>query len=100
MLKALAAVVFVVLLLGTRPVSATESSVCYPYCDFNHYYGPYDFTYYGPKSTALGQLGWFGFPRCGPSGECSPYLVYSYSGPRRGRVTVRPSRTRAIRPLQ
>lgn len=83
---------FVVALLaffcvGTRTVSAAE---CYPHCDYTHYYGPFDFTYVQP--------GLYGYPRCGPRGDCSPHLVYSTSGIRRGQITVRFPRTTAIRP--
>jgi hypothetical protein len=49
--------------VGTRAVSAAE---CFPYCDFNHYYGPFDFTHVQPDL--------FGYPLCGPRGNCSPYL--------------------------
>ena len=61
---------------------------CAPYCDFTHYYGPHDFTYVRP--------GLFAYPYCGPSGDCSPYLV---SSSRRyiGRVTVR-TFVRPVRP--
>jgi hypothetical protein len=70
------------------PGTASAEIGCAPYCDFTHYYGPQDFTYVRP--------GLFVYPRCGPSGECSPYLVSS--GQRwRGRITVR-SLTRPLRP--
>jgi hypothetical protein len=73
-----------VLLGGSAPASAEID--CTPYCDFVHYYGPHDFTYVRP--------GLFAYPRCGPSGDCSPYLVSS----RRyvGRITVR----RIARPVR
>jgi len=66
-------------LLAASPAAAEVG--CVPYCDFTHYYGPHDFTYVRP--------GLFAYPYCGPSGDCSPYLV---SSTRRylGRVTVRP----------
>jgi hypothetical protein len=68
------------LLAGASTAGAVE---CAPYCDFTHDYGPYDLTYKRP--------GLYAFPRCGPSGDCSPRAVYSY--PRRGvRITVRPRR--------
>ena len=79
-------------LLGaeTRAVSAAE---CYPHCDYNHYYGPSDFTYVRP--------GLYGYPVCGPRGECSPNLVYSTTGVRRrGQVTVRFPRAVPRRPAQ
>jgi len=65
-------------LLGSSPAAAEID--CTPYCDFNHYYGPHDFTYVRP--------GLFLYPYCGPTGDCSPYLV---SSSRRylGRITVR-----------
>jgi hypothetical protein len=66
------------LLAATATAAAAE---CYPNCDYNHYYGPYDFTYVRP--------GLYGHPICGPRGECSPYLVYSYSVPPRGRIEIR-----------
>ena len=74
------------LLFGSGPAWAEID--CAPYCDFNHYYGPHDFTYVRP--------GLFLYPRCGPSGDCSPYLV---SSSRRyyGRITVR-TVTRRARP--
>jgi hypothetical protein len=75
--------------LGTPDAPAAE---CYPHCDYNHYYGPYDFTYVRP--------GLFGYPRCNWRGECSPHLVYSTSGFRRGEITVRSPRARVIRPSQ
>ena len=52
---------------------------CFPYCDFTHYYGPYDYTWVRP--------GLFLYPRCGPSGDCSPYVIGSSRF--RGRVTIR-----------
>jgi hypothetical protein len=66
------------LLAGAGPAAAEVD--CTPYCDFIHYYGPHDFTYVRP--------GLFLYPYCGPSGDCSPYLI---SSSRRylGRVTVR-----------
>jgi hypothetical protein len=53
------------------PGSAFAQTDCTPHCDFNHYYGPSDYTYVRP--------GLFGYPRCGPRGNCSPNLVYGYS---------------------
>src|SRR5262249_7500417 len=72
---------------GTGAVAAAE---CLPYCDYNHYYGPFDFTYVQP--------GLFGYPLCGPRGNCSPQLVYSTTGFRRGRITVLFPRLTAVRP--
>lgn len=59
---------------------AARAADCYPYCDYNHYYGPYDFTYVRP--------GLFAYPRCGPRGECSPTLDY-VPAVRRGNITIR-----------
>jgi hypothetical protein len=73
---------------GTGAVSAEEE--CVPHCDYRHYYGPFDFTYVQP--------GLFGYPLCGPQGNCSPRLVYSTTGFRRGRITVRFPRLTAVRP--
>jgi hypothetical protein len=72
---------------GAGAVSAAE---CFPYCDYTHYYGPFDFTYVQP--------GLFGSPLCGPRGNCSPQLGYSTSGVRRGRITVRFPRVTILRP--
>jgi len=72
---------------GTHAVSAAE---CFPHCDYTSYYGPLDFTYVQP--------GLFGYPLCGPRGNCSPQLAYSTSGVRRGRITVRFPRVTAVRP--
>jgi len=74
---------------GTSIVSAAE---CFPYCDYTHYYGPFDFTYVQP--------GLFGYPLCGPRGNCSAHLVDSTSGIRRGRITVRFPRATAIGPTR
>jgi hypothetical protein len=75
------------LCVGTHPVSAAE---CFPHCDYTNYYGPFDFTYVQP--------GLFGYPLCGPRGNCSPQLAYSTTGVRRGRITVRFPRITAARP--
>jgi hypothetical protein len=73
-----AATLSAVLFAGAPPASAAD---CYPHCDYNHYYGPYDFTYVQP--------GLHGYPSCNARGECSPNLIYSAIGLRRGRITVR-----------
>jgi hypothetical protein len=66
-------------LCGAGTVLAAE---CFPYCDYTHDYGPYDFTYVRP--------GLYGYPICGPRGNCLPNVVYSTSGrARRGNVEVR-----------
>jgi hypothetical protein len=73
------------LCVGTHDVSAAE---CFPHCDYTNYYGPFDFTYIQP--------GLYGYPLCGPRGNCSPQLAYSISGVRRGRITVRFPRVTAM----
>jgi len=73
-----AAICMLVACAAAAPAAAQVS--CAPNCDFFHYYGPYDFTYIRP--------GLYAYPRCGPDGNCSPYLAYSLP-PFRGRVTVR-----------
>jgi hypothetical protein len=72
----LATVAFLVAATG-----AASAAECFPHCDYTHYYGPFDFTYIQPDL--------FGYPLCGPRGNCSPQLAYSTSGIRRGRITVR-----------
>lgn len=73
-----AIVVFSLFVFDAGAVSAED---CSPHCDYWHYYGPYDFGYIEP--------GLLGYPRCDARGNCSPYLVYLYSGHRRGRITIR-----------
>jgi hypothetical protein len=83
----------VVLLMGFWPGSASAQPNCVPYCDFNHDYGPRDFTWaqpggYGPQQFIYVRPGLFLHPACGPSGYCSPYLLSSSH--RSGvRVTIR-----------
>ncbi len=74
------------LLIGLAFEPAAAEVGCAPYCDFTHFYGPYDFTWVRP--------GLYAYPVCGPEGNCSPRLVYLQQG-FRGRVTVR----RHVRPL-
>jgi hypothetical protein len=76
-------------LCGAGTALAAE---CFPYCDYVHNYGPYDFTYVRP--------GLYGYPLCNARGNCLPNLAYSTSGQaRRGNVEVRfPARPR-YRPL-
>ena len=83
----LAAVLAVALAIAVRPAAAQVS--CAPYCDFTHFYGPFDFTWVRP--------GLFLYPSCVPSGECSPFLIYSPRVPFRGRVTVHLLRPRRAR---
>jgi len=74
----LSAVLFITF-CGAGTALAAE---CFPYCDYTHDYGPYDFTYVRP--------GLYGYPICGPRGNCLPNVVYSTSGrARRGNVEVR-----------
>ena len=78
----------VCLLIGLALEPAMAEVGCAPYCDFTHFYGPYNFTWVRP--------GLYAYPLCGPEGSCSPYLVSS-SQRFRGRVTVR-SLGRPLRP--
>ena len=63
--------------------SEVVSADCSERCDHYHDYGPYDFSYIQP-----GLLGW---PVCDRQGNCSPYLIYTHPGYRRGQITVRPT---------
>jgi hypothetical protein len=95
MSRPIAAIIALLVCLGAGSASAQS---CVPYCDFNHYYGPQDFTWvqpggYGRQQFIFVRPGLFLHPYCGPSGYCSPHLLSSQ--PRfRGRVTVRPVRVR------
>jgi hypothetical protein len=73
-------------------VGAALAVDCAPHCDFVHDYGPYDFSYIRP--------GLAGIPVCDRQGNCSPHLVYVYSGllPQI-RIIVRPTR-RSVRVLR
>jgi hypothetical protein len=65
---------------------------CAPHCDFVHDYGPYDLSYIRP--------GLAGIPVCDRQGNCSPHLVYVYSGHLPHiRIIVHPTR-RAVRALR
>src|SRR6185312_329315 len=75
--KLIAAAVAAVLALATGPAAAEVD--CAPNCDFTHYYGPHDYTWVRP--------GLFLYPRCGPSGSCSPHLIRSSRY--RGSITIR-----------
>jgi len=92
-LRAAALAALLLCLCGSSPASAYD---CTPYCDFNHDYGPYDFTYlHSPYAYEHFYPGLVLFPQCGPSGNCSPQLVRSW--PRyRGVVTVRPFVRRTV----
>jgi hypothetical protein len=63
------------------PGAQNAAAQCYPRCDYNHYYGPSNFTYLQP--------GLYGYPVCDPRGICSPSMVYAYSVPRFGNIEVR-----------
>jgi hypothetical protein len=81
----------VCILAGTG--AAVAEQLCYPHCDYTHYYGPLDFSYRQP--------GVFGYPRCGPQGDCAPHLDYTTGILRpflTGRITVR--LPRAMAPAQ
>jgi hypothetical protein len=75
-----AAAVVVGVLFGAGAASAAE---CYPYCDYIHDYGPFDYTWVRP--------GMFAYPVCDWRGNCAPRYAYVFSG-QRGRVTVRTRR--------
>ena len=68
-------------------VSATE---CYPHCDYNHYLGPYDYSYISP--------GLFGYLACDRFTVCSPHQVYRYSRTPTGRIEIVFPRQRRPRP--
>jgi hypothetical protein len=68
-------------LLGSGVAWATD---CFPYCDYVHDYGPYDFSYIRP--------GLVGYPVCDWRGNCAPRLAYRYTGRRPGvRIFIRPT---------
>ena len=62
-------------------IAVARAEECAPRCDYTHDYGPFDFTYLRP--------GAYGYAICAWDGDCSPRLVYSDSGWRRGRITIR-----------
>jgi hypothetical protein len=82
MSRLIAATLALMLCFAAQPAAAEVD--CAPNCDFTHYYGPYDYTWVRP--------GLYLYPRCGPSGNCSPYVIASSRF--RGRVTVRLVRPR------
>ena len=86
-LKSFAAAILGLSLFGLGNALAED---CSPHCDYWHYYGPYDFSYIQP--------GLFAYPRCDRQGNCSPYLIYIYSGHRYGRIIIRPVLRTATRP--
>lgn len=77
---AIGAVAAMVLLGASEPARAQSRPSCYPYCDFTHYYGPYDYTYLRP--------GTYCYPLCRPDGVCRPNPLCIVQAPR-GRVIVR-----------
>ena len=87
---AAAALLCGVAFFGGAPRTAAAFE-CYPHCDYNHRYGPYDLTYVRP--------GLFAYPVCGPRGDCAPRSVYVQAGPPTGNIEVRfPRRPRQPRP--
>lgn len=70
----------VMLVGGAVPAAAQSRPSCYPYCDYTHYYGPYDYRYVRP--------GLYCNPICRPDGTCLPNPACSVQG-RRGTITVR-----------
>jgi hypothetical protein len=78
MTKILPAAVLCLALLGSGAARAEE---CGEHCDYQHNYGPYDFSYIQP--------GLLGYPICDREGNCSPHLAYTYPGRRYGRITIR-----------
>jgi hypothetical protein len=74
--------VFAIFCVALCSAGTALAAECFPRCDYTHDYGPYDFTYIRP--------GLYGYPICGPRGNCLPNLVYSTSGyARRGNIEVR-----------
>ncbi len=72
---------FVFVLAGLGSAAANS---CAPHCDWTHDYGPYDLSWVYP--------GLVGIPICDRDGNCSPHLVYRYTGPKPGiTITVRPT---------
>jgi hypothetical protein len=81
--------------------SLARAAECAPHCDYNHYFGPYLFSYEEP--------GLYAYPVCPRNGRCSPFLAYfrapyatmSYatSTPvaRRGRIEIRLRGNRTFR---
>jgi hypothetical protein len=65
---------------GAAPAAAQSHPGCYPYCDYTHYYGPYDYRYIRP--------GLYCYPLCRLDGSCVPNPACVVQAPR-GTVTVR-----------
>lgn len=88
MLRVLAAT-FVLFLAGPGIAFAVD---CAPHCDWFHDYGPYDFSWV--------YSGLVGIPVCDRGGNCSPHLLYRYTGSKPGiTITVGPTH-RASHPLR
>jgi hypothetical protein len=77
MLRFFAAAILSSFFFELGPVFAGD---CAPHCAFYHDDGPYNFSYIRP--------GLFGYPVCDREGNCSPYLVYIYSGHQVGSITI------------
>ena len=80
MLKVFAAALVSLFLLGPGSAAA-QTPGCYPYCDYVHDYGPYDYSYVRPGLDC--------YPRCGPDGSCAPGLACMVSRRSAGTITVR-----------
>lgn len=65
---------------GASPAAAQSRPNCQPYCDYTHYYGPYDFNYV--------RGGIYCYPRCRPDGTCLPNPA-CVDQRATGRITVR-----------
>jgi hypothetical protein len=86
----LGAAIFGFVCLGMS-IATASAAECSPHCDYNHYYGPYDFSYIRP--------GLYAYPVCGLRGNCAPYLVYRNSGLPSGNIIVSfPRRPRTAPP--
>lgn len=70
----------VLCLLVWVPAVAFAYDDCAPHCDYQHDYGPYDYSWVAP--------GLVGFPICDRQGNCSPYLVYRRFGRRWPGITI------------
>jgi hypothetical protein len=81
MAKILARAVVGVSMLASGAALAAD---CANHCDYNHYYGPADYTYIYP--------GLYGYPVCDWRGNCAPHQVYVISPRTRGRIFIRPAR--------
>lgn len=83
MTKATATMLAGLVLLAAGGISAAAAQgrqSCYPYCDYTHYYGPYDYRYLRP--------GLICYPVCNADGRCAPNPA-CVGQQQRGRITVR-----------